>query len=116
MQAMLRQARTVIMPHNQQPTCIRIGLHTGSVVRWAASALVTTTTQVYPSFTLRHVHIFVTLDSYFSYTFSTPTCCSGLIGSKLPKFSLFGEFPLGRTDVQRIGDVQTYSALGTYRR
>ena len=32
-QAMLRQARTVIMPHNQQPTCIRIGLHTGSVVR-----------------------------------------------------------------------------------
>ena len=33
-QAMLRQARTVIMPHNGLPTCVRVGLHTGSVVRW----------------------------------------------------------------------------------
>lgn len=47
-QAMLRQAGTVIMPHNQQPTCVRVGIHTGFVV-------------------------------------------SGLIGSKLPKFGLFGE-------------------------
>ena len=32
-QAMLRHARTVVTPHNNQPTNIRIGIHTGSVVR-----------------------------------------------------------------------------------
>ena len=47
-QAMLSHARSVLMPHNGQPTCVRVGVHTGSVV-------------------------------------------SGLIGSKLPKFSLFGD-------------------------
>ena len=47
-QAMLSHARSVLMPHNDQPTCVRVGVHTGSVV-------------------------------------------SGLIGSKLPKFSLFGD-------------------------
>ena len=47
-QAMLRHAKQVKMPHNGQPTTIRIGVHTGTVF-------------------------------------------SGLIGSKLPKFSLFGD-------------------------
>ncbi|KAG1664452.1 hypothetical protein FOA52_006298 [Chlamydomonas sp. UWO 241] len=46
--AMLRVARSVRMPHNNEPSVVRVGLHTGSVV-------------------------------------------SGLIGSKLPKFSLFGD-------------------------
>ncbi|GAX74598.1 hypothetical protein CEUSTIGMA_g2046.t1 [Chlamydomonas eustigma] len=47
-QAMLRHARTINTPHNGLPTCVRVGIHTGSVV-------------------------------------------SGLIGTKLPKFSLFGD-------------------------
>ncbi|KAG1657233.1 hypothetical protein FOA52_000436 [Chlamydomonas sp. UWO 241] len=46
--AMLRVARSVRMPHNNEPSVVRVGIHTGSVV-------------------------------------------SGLIGSKLPKFSLFGD-------------------------
>ena len=46
--AVLRCAKTVTMPHNGQPTQVRIGLHTGPVV-------------------------------------------TGLIGTKLPKFSVFGE-------------------------
>ncbi|KAG1663702.1 hypothetical protein FOA52_013270 [Chlamydomonas sp. UWO 241] len=46
--AMLRVARTVLMPHNNEPSIVRVGVHTGSVV-------------------------------------------SGVIGSKLPKFSLFGD-------------------------
>ena len=46
--AMLRCARMVMMPHNGQPTIVRVGLHTGPVV-------------------------------------------SGLIGTKLPKFSIFGD-------------------------
>lgn len=45
--AMLRCAKTVTMPHNGQPTQVRVGLHTGPVV-------------------------------------------TGLIGTKLPKFSIFG--------------------------
>ncbi|KAL6765652.1 nucleotide cyclase [Haematococcus lacustris] len=44
---MLAAAQKVRMPHNQEPACIRIGLHTGD-------------------------------------------CTSGLIGSRLPKFSIFG--------------------------
>jgi hypothetical protein len=32
-QAMLSHARTICMPHNGQPTCVRVGVHTGSVVR-----------------------------------------------------------------------------------
>ena len=32
-QAMLSHARTICMPHNNQPTCVRVGVHTGSVVR-----------------------------------------------------------------------------------
>ena len=50
MQAMLRCAKTVTMPHNGQPTTVRVGMHTGPVV-------------------------------------------TGLIGTKLPKFSVFGEGP-----------------------
>ena len=46
--ALLRCSRTVLMPHNGQPTTVRVGLHTGPVV-------------------------------------------SGLIGTKLPKFSIFGD-------------------------
>ena len=45
---MLRCARTVTMPHNGQPTTVRVGMHTGPVV-------------------------------------------AGLIGTKLPKFSVFGD-------------------------
>ena len=48
MQAMLRCARAVMMPHTGDPTVVRIGLHTGPVV-------------------------------------------TGLIGTKLPKFSVFGD-------------------------
>ena len=48
--AMLRCAKTVTMPHNGQPTQVRVGLHTGPVV-------------------------------------------TGLIGTKLPKFSIFGTYP-----------------------
>jgi class 3 adenylate cyclase len=44
----LRCAKTVLMPHNGQPTRVRVGIHTGNVV-------------------------------------------SGLIGTKLPKFSIFGD-------------------------
>ena len=47
-QALLRCAKTVLMPHNGQPTQVRVGIHTGSVV-------------------------------------------TGLIGTKLPKFSIFGD-------------------------
>ena len=47
-QALLRCAKTVMMPHNGSPTCVRVGMHTGPVV-------------------------------------------SGLIGTKLPKFSIFGD-------------------------
>lgn len=47
--AMLRCAKTVTMPHNGQPTQVRVGLHTGPVV-------------------------------------------TGLIGTKLPKFSIFGTY------------------------
>ncbi len=32
LQAMMRCAKMVIMPHNGQPTVIRIGLHTGPIV------------------------------------------------------------------------------------
>ena len=46
--ALLRCSKTVLMPHNGQPTIVRVGLHTGPVV-------------------------------------------SGLIGTKLPKFSIFGD-------------------------
>ncbi|GAX82360.1 hypothetical protein CEUSTIGMA_g9789.t1 [Chlamydomonas eustigma] len=46
--ALLRCAKTVNMPHNGEPTTVRVGIHTGPVV-------------------------------------------SGLIGSKLPKFSIFGD-------------------------
>eukprot|EP00798_Chlamydomonas_sp_ICE-L_P001305 gene1305-32655_t len=46
--SMLTHSKTVVMPHNQQPVVIRIGLHTGP-------------------------------------------CVSGLIGAKLPKFSIFGD-------------------------
>jgi hypothetical protein len=49
---MLLASRTVVMPHNGQPTTVRIGLHTGPVT-------------------------------------------SGLIGSRLPKFSLFGDSMVG---------------------
>jgi class 3 adenylate cyclase len=45
---MLLAARTVLRPHDGQPTAVRIGLHTGP-------------------------------------------CTSGLIGSRLPKFSIFGD-------------------------
>ena len=48
LQALLRLAKTVMMPHNGQPTQVRVGLHTGTVV-------------------------------------------TGLIGTKLPKFSIFGD-------------------------
>ena len=47
-QAILRCAKTVTMPHNGQPTTVRVGMHTGPVV-------------------------------------------TGLIGTKLPKFSVFGD-------------------------
>ena len=47
-QALLRCAKTIMMPHNGSPTCVRVGMHTGPVV-------------------------------------------SGLIGTKLPKFSIFGD-------------------------
>ncbi|KAG1654220.1 hypothetical protein FOA52_006964 [Chlamydomonas sp. UWO 241] len=46
--AMLAQARRVVMPHNRQPTTVRIGIHTGA-------------------------------------------CVSGLIGTRQPKFALFGD-------------------------
>eukprot|EP00798_Chlamydomonas_sp_ICE-L_P007328 gene7328-449_t len=46
--AMLRCAKTVLMPHNNEPTKVRVGMHTGPVV-------------------------------------------TGLIGMKLPKFSVFGD-------------------------
>ena len=48
LQALLRCAKTIMMPHDGQPTCVRVGMHTGPVV-------------------------------------------SGLIGTKLPKFSIFGD-------------------------
>lgn len=48
LQALLRCAKTVKMPHNGLPTTVRVGIHTGPVV-------------------------------------------TGLIGSKLPKFSVFGQ-------------------------
>lgn len=46
--AMLRQSKPILMPHNQSPVQIRIGIHTGPLV-------------------------------------------SGLVGSKMPKFTLFGD-------------------------
>ncbi|GAX81026.1 hypothetical protein CEUSTIGMA_g8461.t1 [Chlamydomonas eustigma] len=46
--AMLRESRPVLMPHNNQPVSLRIGIHTGPLV-------------------------------------------SGLVGSKMPKFTLFGD-------------------------
>lgn len=45
---MLRCAKAVTMPHNGEPTVVRVGMHTGPVV-------------------------------------------AGLIGTKLPKFSIFGD-------------------------
>lgn len=38
-QAMLRHALTVPMPHNGKPTSVRVGIHTGSVVRCDMSLL-----------------------------------------------------------------------------
>lgn len=45
---MQRVAKDVIMPHDGQPSCVRVGIHTGP-------------------------------------------CVTGLVGTKLPKFGVFGE-------------------------
>jgi hypothetical protein len=68
-QAMLSHARTICMPHNGQPTCVRVGVHTGSVVRC-----------------VMRLNVALMMSD-------EPLCVlfSGLIGSKLPKFSLFGD-------------------------
>jgi len=33
MQALLRCAKTVLMPHNNEPTVVRVGMHTGGCRR-----------------------------------------------------------------------------------